>query len=76
MPRELRIPVTLRRFASKIEDIEDARAVDNGWWVYLKPGWIWQGETHQIHEDTLKDCAEAFDFVERCGCEECKGVDS
>ena len=43
------IPGNLRRFAAKIEDVEDARASQNGWWIYLKQGWIHQHDTHQIH---------------------------
>lgn len=66
----MKIPGTLRRFARKIESVEDARASANGWWVYLKPGWICDG-THQIHEDTLTDCAGKFDFVAACDCAEC-----
>lgn len=68
------IPSRLRRFRLKIETIEDARANQNGWWVYLKPGWISDEGTHQIHEDTLTACAGKFDFVTPCNCEECNSL--
>ena len=47
---------------------------EDGWWAYLHPGWIWDGELHCIHEDTIKDVCDALNFaVSPCDCEQsCK----
>lgn len=63
-------PATIRRFANIIEGYTDETSVQNGHWVYLVPGWIYGG-THQIHEDTLKECASCLASVDKCCCEEC-----
>lgn len=71
----MKIPSTLRPYASKIDYIEDARHGFNndGWRVFLRKGWI-DNEmgTHQVFEFTLKDCASRLkDFVVKCNCEDC-----
>lgn len=69
------IPKTLLRFASKIESIDDERAVQNGYWVNLKAGWIDdESGCHAIHEDTLAACALRFSFVKPCQCEDCRAI--
>ncbi len=39
---------------------------ENGWWIYLKTGWI-DGEamTHAIREDTLGEAAAKLKFVRK-----------
>lgn len=44
----------------------------DGIWVYLKPGWADEGETHCVHEWSVKELLDAFcDRVEPCRCEQC-----
>jgi hypothetical protein len=66
-----RLPATLNPVADRVQGTVDERGVNNGWWVYLMPGWIHDG-THQIHEDTLAGCLRCFDMVQPCDCDECK----
>lgn len=64
-----RLPKTLRKWAHLIEDVEDDRGSQNGWWVYLKNGFINPpSETHQIHETTLAECARQLAEVAPCAC--------
>lgn len=54
----------------RIASIE--RDVD-GWWIYLKPGWIVAGErTHQIVETRKKDALGKMFLVEPCDCDDCR----
>lgn len=55
-----------------VEEVEDDRANDNGWWAYLKPGWRSLEQTHQVHEDTVRECLEQLRYCEPCDCDECK----
>ncbi len=70
------IPGTLRRVAFKIEEVEDDRGNQNGWWVYLKRGWKVRGLDilHSIHEDSLRDCLLETRMAERCECSDCRQV--
>lgn len=71
--KKLNLPKSLQRFASKITDVSDERGSGDGYWVYLKKGWInTLSETHCIHEDTITDCAKEMRFVEVCHGECCK----
>lgn len=68
----MNIPATLKRFAAKIDSIDDERQADNGYWVNLKRGYIdTESGCHAIHEDTLYACATRFGFVQECKCEDC-----
>lgn len=52
----------------KLEEMDE-----DGYWIYLKAGWTWQGETHIIHEDTKREAHECMADVEPCYCsDECK----
>lgn len=54
----LSLPKSLRPYADKIASVEDYRASGEGYWAHLAIGWrTYDGETHSIHEDTLKDVA-------------------
>jgi hypothetical protein len=66
-----RIPAALRKYAAQITDCD----VDmDGWkWVYLAPGWIYDG-VHQIAYGTWKECAASFSMVEPCDCQECRDL--
>jgi len=54
-----------------VEEISDERNMGDGVWLYFKPGYIWQREVHQIHEDTLAKCKAQFKYVTVCTCEQC-----
>ena len=55
-------PRTLR----DLSDHPAVWAVDNetdtkdGYWVYLKPGYVWDGTTSHVHESTVKECCQAM----------------
>ena len=69
-----KIPAVLRKYSKMIEDISDERELDQGYWVYLKPGLInTMTETHMVHEDTPTECAQIFkdDWIKPCCCKEC-----
>lgn len=68
-----KLPKTLRQYAALIVDFSDERQVQNGYWVYLVYGYINErSETHQIHEDTLAECANQLrHWVKPCACAEC-----
>ncbi len=69
------IPATLARFADKIDEVLDERDQDNGWWIYLKTGWrCTHMETHCIHEDTLKQCADLLEDIEPCSGPCCRPI--
>jgi hypothetical protein len=70
------IPKTLRKYAHMIESIDDERGIQNGYWVNLRPGYETGNDkfspTHQIHEDTIKTCADALYDCVPCNCADCK----
>jgi len=39
----------------KIESVSDERSLGNGIWIYLKDGFLWDGETSQVHENTVTE---------------------
>jgi len=69
-----KLPAALRKYAKVIDEISDERSLDQGYWIYLKPGWInTLHDLHQIHEDTLKECVAVLkNFVTECNCNDCK----
>ena len=52
----------------RVSEVSDERGSDDGFWVYLKPGWIWQCEVHCVHEDTPSACLIEMRGVESCNC--------
>jgi hypothetical protein len=67
------LPKSLHRFAEKIEDFENQRAIQNGYWVHLRTGFINPtSETHIIHETTLAECIVQLREVEPCSCADCQ----
>jgi hypothetical protein len=57
-----------------VEQVEDDRHNDNGYWCYLKPGFVCElTDTHCVHEDTVSECLRVLrDMVVPCDCPECK----
>jgi hypothetical protein len=68
------IPATLKRYAHRIDEVEDDRGNQNGWWVYLVPGLCRLGspQEHIVHEDTLAICAQEVRDAEPCDCDDCR----
>jgi hypothetical protein len=55
-----------KRIASIERDID-------GWWIYLKPGFIVRDEgTHAIVEDRKRDALGKMFLVAPCDCRECE----
>lgn len=47
----------------------------DGWWIYLKPGYILKGEgTHAIVETRKRDALDKMSLVIPCNCEECRDL--
>lgn len=45
----------------------------DGWWVFLKPGFVVSDEgAHAIVEDTKKAALAKMALVEPCACDDCK----
>ncbi len=44
----------------------------DGWWLYLKPGFIHVDGTHAIAESTRRACLAGMCDVIPCACDECK----
>lgn len=78
------IPKTLQKLQDKhpdkIDEIEDDRGNDNGYWIHLKDhcadhigmGHKADGCRHSIHKFTAAECASAFRDIKKCYCENCK----
>lgn len=59
-----------KMLGARIQNIE--HDID-GWWIYLKPGFVVRGErTHAIVEDTKKAALDKMYLVEPCDCAECR----
>lgn len=43
----------------------------DGWWIYLKPGFILDG-VHQIHTNSKKEALSWMKSVDPCDCDECE----
>jgi hypothetical protein len=52
------------------------RTGDNGdgFWIYLKPGWVDNAGTgaHQVHESSVQEAYTFLQGVSKCKCSECK----
>jgi len=46
----------------------------DGFWIYLKLGWMDRIGTgcHIIHETTIEECFNLLKKIEKCKCDECK----
>ncbi len=57
---------TRKDIEGRYEVVEMFSEPDNGWWVYLKPGyWCSAMECGTIHEDTIRECCDMMQYVER-----------
>ncbi len=70
------LPATLQllrvRHQNKIDVIDDERDTDDGYWLYLKRGWQFDG-AHLIHEYTVSALCKTFNNrVTPCNCLLCK----
>ena len=58
---------------NKVDYIGDERGSNNGYWIYLKPGWTADvGGAHHVHEFSVKECMSYFRGVVPCDCEQCE----
>lgn len=58
---------------ARVTDVSDETADGQGYWIYLRAGWINPAlETHLIHEYTLRECEKQLRGLIPCDCEECK----
>ena len=56
------------------EHIERTGENGDGFWIYLKLGWLDQIGTgcHQIHETSIEECLNLLKHIRKCECDECK----
>lgn len=56
----------------RIQNIEHD---SDGWWIYLKPGFVVRDErTHAIVETRKRDALDKMSLVVPCNCAECLGL--
>lgn len=61
----------------RVQEISDERGMDDGFWIYLKSGWIDPigSEAHHIHEDTPAEAYKYLKWIAPCDCcSECEAV--
>ena len=62
-----RLPKSLRKYADRIDSVEDLRDTDEGYWIHLIEGWRdYEGETHTINEPTLRESAKCLGWAQPC----------
>jgi hypothetical protein len=64
-------PFTALMLITKSRKVKLSERDDDGCWVYLKPGFEFDG-THTIHADTWLECFDCLSMVKKCPCNECK----
>jgi len=56
------------------------RTGDNGdgFWIYLKPGWVDNTGTgaHMVHESSIEQAFKYLQWVNKCKCSECQHINS
>ena len=62
------------RYPDKIELVSDESRSGDGYWLYLRPGWIRErcDVVHSVHEWNMRDLKQAMRQVVPCECEECQ----
>lgn len=56
---------TLEKLARRHPDqIESVEHDEDGYWVYLKDGWVSALGTYILHEDTVKDILAEFAMIQ------------
>lgn len=70
----LKKPKTLKDLSEdpRVTDISVETGSGDGIWVYLVAGLCSDPQTHQVHEDTVKDCISYLNDVKPCACDDCK----
>ena len=55
-------PRTVRELSDHpaVKVVSNETATQDGYWVYLKHGYVWDGTTSHVHEPTVKACCEAM----------------
>lgn len=58
--------------------IEDRGDNGDGFWIYLKPGWVDNTGTgaHMVHESSIEESLKFLKWVSKCECDECKHIKS
>ena len=58
-------PRTVRELSDHpaVDVVVNETATGSGYWVYLKPGYVWDETTSHVHESTVKACCEAMAAV-------------
>lgn len=46
-----------------IESVDDERDTGDGYWVYLRPGYVFDSSTTFIHESTVADVKKALSRI-------------
>lgn len=66
---------SLEKVRHQISDVSDERYLEDGYWVYLAPGFC-NGDlgSHIVHEDSPSKCAKAMIDVMPCDCDSCKSI--
>ncbi len=64
----------LKKFADRIQSVDDETNIDNGFWIVLRGGWQdrYNPTCHTIHEDTLTECLDIVADAISCDCRECE----
>lgn len=62
----------LEKYPDVIHEIDDESAWDDGYWIYFKPGYLFDRDTHLVHEYTIKELARSMRNVSACDCDDCK----
>jgi len=53
----------LSRHQEQVESVDDERDTGDGYWIYLKDGWVFDHSTTFIHETSIRSVAAAFKRV-------------
>ena len=61
------LEVVLSRHQNQVESVDDERETGDGYWIYLKDGWIFDSSTTFIHESSVKTVIQAFKLVRWTG---------
>ena len=73
----MKSPITQKILKNpKVHSISDERGAGDGFWIYLKLGWIDNVGTgaHMVHEDTPEEAYKYLQWVSKCDCDECKPI--
>lgn len=61
-----------RKHPEKVAELgSEVQPDDDGYWIYLRPGWCSAPQEHIVHEWSVKDVLAAFASVRPCACKDC-----